>query len=63
MTHGDLLAVERVGEASVVGAVEEVPEDDGLVAAEVPDGGADEQNEEQHGHQRSDDGGCLVVNC
>ena len=46
MAHGDLLVVERVCEASVVGAVEEVPEDDGLVAAEVPDAGADKEKEE-----------------
>ena len=42
MTHGDLLAVERVGEASVVGGVEQVP-DDGLVATEVPDAEADDE--------------------
>lgn len=42
MAHGDLLIEERIGEASVVGGVEQVP-DDGLVATEVPDAEADDE--------------------
>ena len=42
VAHGDLLIEERIGEASVVGGVEQVP-DDGLVATEVPDAEADDE--------------------
>ena len=46
MAHGDFLVEEGVSEAPVPGGVEQVP-DSGLVAPDVPDPKADQENKKQ----------------